>query len=308
LTESPLTWPVLARRAWLLVAGALAGLAVAWFLTGIAVSATSAFAVRAIGADQTPYQSTRLALTYARLLPDDPALVGSISRATGTSRAYVRSHLTMSAEPETNVVFARFSAAESGLATAAIEALATALRNDRDAAGSDLGATAVPLSAPTLDNGFSRKKGLLLGALGGLLVALAAVIGWERRRPKVDDLRLLSELVPLPISLVSRGALPRAVGELHRAEQRDSLALVPVPARPGEERELIDAAGGDSPRAVRPGGPCALLIGRGAPAAEIEAAWRNSSGSGAEVVGALLVARPSRWRLTQRNRDGLPAA
>jgi hypothetical protein len=303
LTEAPLTWPILLRRGWLFVLAVAAGVAVAWAVSGIAVSATSAFAVKAVGVDQTPYQSGRLALTYAQLLPEDPEVVGAIATAIDASHAEVRDHLTMSAQPETNVVFARYSAPSGDVAKRALVALARALHKRGDAAGSNLSATVTVLSEPTLDNGFSRKKGLLLGAVGGFLVALATVIAWERRTPRVDDLRGLAQILPLPLFQIGRGAVPRTLDAIESADG-GPLEPVVVPAVPRGANALLAAATRSERREPTAAGPGsrALLIERGAQAADVEASWRASAATGPAIVGAVLVTPESALRRRRRRR------
>jgi len=270
MSRPSLTWRMLVRRGWLLAAGAAIGIAVAWAISGVAVSATSSFGVRTVGGFQPPYQLDRLALSYAQLIPEEPEVVKTVSRVAHVSPDYVRDHLTMNAKRETNVVFARFSAPDAATALAALKGLGNALAHKSDAAGTSLRRTVEPLSAPAVTHGFSRKKGLVLGALAGLLIALSIALALEGRVPRVDDLSELGEVLPLPVSQVRREALSEIVGTA-------PAAVAPVRVQP---------LGGAAEESV-------LVVERGAPVAAVEDAWRASVAAGSTIGFALLLHRDS---------------
>jgi hypothetical protein len=205
----PLTWRFLVRRGWMVLAGLVLGVAAAWAISGITISATSAMSVQTVGYYQPPYEEERLAMSYAQLLPEEPTVVRTISRATGLPGSYVRDHLTMSALRETNIMFARFSAESEGTAKAALDAFAAALKRGTDSAGTRLSDSVRPLTQPTVRSGFSRSRALLLGALAGLAIALSLALALERRLPRVDDRRDLARIVPVP---VTAGPLSSAPG------------------------------------------------------------------------------------------------
>jgi hypothetical protein len=273
MVKAPLTWRMLLRRGWLVGLACLAGIGAGWALSRVSVSATSAFHVSVRGANQTPYQASRLALSYAQLLPQAPGLRALVARETGVSPSHVGAHLTMSAQPATAIVFARYSAPDAAAALAGM----SALRRVGDGAGSRLRATVAPLADPTTTTGFSRTRALALGAVGGLLIALALTLALERRWPRVDDLRDLAQIVPAPVSQADERALPAIVGRL-------------APSAPG-------------------GAARALVIRRGASAASVEEAWRESAASGAPPTAVLLVHRtPLARRLSGARRHGVRAA
>jgi hypothetical protein len=267
MPRPPVTARMLARRWWLLLAGPVLGVALAMAISGIAVSASSSFAVSTVGGYQPPYQLDRLALTYAQLLPEEPRVIGAVSRATGVSPDYVRDHLTMTAKRETNIVFARFSAADTGTALAALAALARVFERESDLAGSSLRRTVRQISPPAATHGFSRRKALALGALAGLLIALSIALALEGRVPRVDDLEELAGVVALPVSQARRGTL----GELIGGEGTDGDAAVRVLPFGG------------------PGGRGVLLVARGAPVAAVEDACRANVASGRPLDFALLL-------------------
>jgi hypothetical protein len=277
MVKATLTWRMLLRRGWLVALACLAGIGAGWALSRVSVSATSAFHVSVRGANQTPYQASRLALSYAQLLPQAPGLRALVARETGRSPGAVGAHLTMSAQPATAIVFARYSAPSTAAALAGMSAVTHALRRASDGAGSQLRATVAPLTDPTTTSGFSRSRALALGAAGGLLIALALALALERRWPRVDDLRDLAELVPAPVSQVDERALPAIVGRL--------------------------ASG------VPGGAARALVIRRGASAASVEQAWHEIAAAGAPPTAVLLVHRtPLRRRLLGARRHGVRTA
>ena len=275
MIDAPLTWRVLVRRGWLLVLGGLVGLLAASALADVSVSATSAFHVSVQGGGQTPYQASRLARTYAQLLPEAPGVVRIVANETGLTREQVRDELTMSAKPGTALVFARFSARDGARALTAIEALTRAFRTVGDRAGSRLNATIAPLSDPTLSNGFSRTRALALGGLAGLLLAFVLVLVLERRSPRVDDLRDLARILPAPVSHVRARTL--------------GVELAPLAER-------------------APPGATALVIRRGMPAAAVADAWRERVASGRPPATVLLVDPPSPLARLRAPRDGVRAA
>src|SRR5215203_22754 len=109
MVYTPFTRYFFYRWTWLLVCGAVLGAVGGLVASGWSVSATSAFSVESTSLQPEPNQSNRLASTYARLLPEEPALVDGVADITGESQSAVRKHLTMVAQPRTSVVFARYS-------------------------------------------------------------------------------------------------------------------------------------------------------------------------------------------------------
>jgi hypothetical protein len=255
---TPFTWRVVARRGWILALAVLVGALAGMAISRIGVSASSAFRVIAHDPRGTPYQSSRLARTYAQLLPENPAVLRAIGAVSGRSAREVRAHLAMSVRPATAIVFARYSSADARSAIAGLRALARAFAHADDGAGSRLRTTLTPLAEPRISRGFSRSRAVILGVLAGFLLGLALALALERRSPRVDDLRGLAEIVPLPVSRVSERSLPSALAALR-------------------------GAGGSSARA--------LVCPRGTPAIELEEAWRASLASGSPPHAVLLLDR-----------------
>jgi hypothetical protein len=287
MSGPPLTWRVLVRRGWLLALGTLAGIAAAAALASIAVSASASYAVRTLEPVQTPFEAAQLARTYARLIPQDPEVVAVVSDATGLSESEVRKALSVVAEPETSILFARFTAADRGTAEAGLRALTRALRTASDSAGSPLRRTVVRVSPPSLSGGFSRTKAIALGALTGFGIALVVALTLERRRPRVDRLQDLAVALPVPVSLVEPGfaSLPSAEASLGDGDPFGRL-----------DRVRAVGAGGA-------GGGISLLVEQGAALAEVEEAWRASAASGAPVSGAFLINRGLRVRRPRGAED-----
>jgi hypothetical protein len=209
----PFTWRFFLRRWWLLAAGAGLGFAIAWVVSGLTISATSALAVQTVGFYQPPYEDERLALTYAQLLPEEPAIVDEISAAVGRPPSYVEDHLSMEAIDETNLLIVRFSTGSGGAAKAGLEAFDRALRTASDSAGTQLHESVRTLTRPEVRGATSRKRGLAIGGLTGLAAALALALALERRRPRVDDWRDLAGILEIPI-VVANGPPARDDGAL----------------------------------------------------------------------------------------------
>lgn len=308
MTQPIFTRQILYRRWWLLLAGLLGGVFAGWAVSGITVSAVDTFSIRAVGKHQTPYQTDRLALTYARLLPENPALIAAVSKATHTSPQHTRGLLTMSAQPETSIVTARYSAGNEDIALAGLHGLSVGLRSATDAAGSPLRRTMRQISAPGVSGSFSSKRALMMGAVAGFLIALSLALTFERRRPRVDDLEDLAEVVPVPVSRVSAARLPALVQGMVGLQEGGVLRLVAVGrSRLGRSfgSRILPASGSE---VGEHDDPCVLLVKPGVPALEVEEAWRSRRSSGAAIVNAVLVQRtPLHQRLRPGLDDGLRA-
>jgi hypothetical protein len=224
------------------------------------------------------------------LIPEDPEVVSSVSEQTGLSPKYVESHLTMSTEPETNILYARFSAGDRETAIAALRSLTHAIRISNDSAGSALSATVTPVSDPVLTGGFSRNKALLLGGLAGLAIATAIALTLERRKPRVDDLDDLAALLPIPVSLGARARLTSAE-EMSGQTNPPSQAFVPVervPAGSPALEPLFALVASRSLSDLPSGNSVGLLVARGTPASDVEERCRDAHASGTDVVAAFL--------------------
>lgn len=297
--------------------GVLVGAIAGWALAGVSVSASNAVQVRAEGVDPTPNQSHRLAQTYARLLPEAPGLLRVVGTDIHRSEDYVRSHLTMSAQGTTAVVFARFSASSAAAAVAGLRATMSALSSASDTAGSKLHATVAALSEPAVSAGFSRSRAILLGGLSGALIALALALILERRRPRVDDLHDLASIVVLPVSQVSERSLLSAVAHVVQ-ERGGPVELVMVDTRHADISARLTGLSGVSFAAASqpPSGsaslgrltPRTLLVGRGAREANVREACLSSVAVGRPVVSALLVDPRPLWSRATGFRHGLRTA
>jgi len=298
--------------------GVLVGTAAGWALSGISVSASTAFQVRAKGIDQTPYQSDRLALTYARLLPEETSVQRLVGAEIHRSDGYVRTHLTMSAQEATPVVFARVSADSSAAALAGLHALTTALRDASDSSGSRLRATVIPLSEPTLSTGFSRTKALLLGVVGGFLVALTLMLTLERRDPRVDRLSDLTSIFALPVSLVTQESLHTVITSLHWSGAEERVEFVGVDT--GRARRSIGRLVGTLGLSLTSASQIetthdldhrlnrALVVKRGTPVACVREAYFLSLDMGCPITTALFFCPKPLWSRATDIRYGLRAA
>jgi hypothetical protein len=291
VATAPFTWRVLVRRGWLLVLGVLLGIGAGAAIARVSVSAEGAFRVTGAGVHQTPYQVSRLARTYASLLPEEPGVVARVADDVGLSQRAVRERLTLTARPATAVVFARYSADSAGAAFAGFDAVTRALRKEQDAAGGRLRATITPLSDPTVENGLPRARALLLGAAAGGLLALVLILALERRAPRVDGVNDLASLVPMPISRVRVRALPAVVSALARRAAPESIELLTVGGgrRGGALRRRLLAAVPPSKETRVPRAARVLVIGRGTFAFDVEEAWQSSVSEGLPILAVVLV-------------------
>jgi hypothetical protein len=286
---------MLARWGWLLATGLLGGLAIAWVLSGVAVSASSSFTVRSLGPDQTPYSAARLTLTYARLIPEDPEIIASMSRETGLAPDYIEDRFTMIAQPDTNVLFARFTGGDESTALSALQSLPNAIAKADDGAGTQLATTVKPVSRPVIFGGFSKGKALLLGALSGFAIAAAIALTLERRRPRVDRLDQLRTILPMPVSLAtaSRFVMRNEASKRAQAETEVLLPVDWVPRGSLVERNMLAIlpAGFDAAGDGQATDPIALAVRKGTPAKEVERRLKEIDLSGLVVAAAFLTPR-----------------
>lgn len=305
MAQSVFTWQVIARRGWMVVLGLFLGLAIGSTIGGISVSAGSSYAVKQQAPHPTPYQDGRLALTYARLLPNDTSVVAAVARATGLTPGDVRGDLRMSAEPNTNVVFVRFSSDNLGTSLAALRGFENVVRSQDDPTGTPLRQSMHQVSLPNGGIGFTRKRATLLGGAVGLLLAFVLALTCESRLPRVDDIEQLGKVLPVPVSQVSCRRLADALRAALRLGDRDGVGWAAVGGPSFAARgDAAAAEAGLRPEARRR----ALLVRRGTPVVQVEEAWRDFEGAGIEVVGAFLVHRDPLLRLPQRMTEVTGAA
>ena len=279
MPQFPITWRFLIRRGWLLLLGLVLGTGIAWALSGIAVSATGEFLVRATGPNRSQYQDEQLALTYAQLLPEEPPVIDAVSSATHQSKSYVQEHLTIGAQSGTNIVTTRFSATTGSIASTGLRAFTKALPAATDSAGSSLRDTMRPIATPTVGGGISRGKAVLIGAIAGLAIALASALTLEGRHPRVDSLRDLARMLSVPVSQVSNRPAP---GAIH----------LPVTVRRGVGPQWVPAdAPGSAPTFSAE--ERVLVVGRGSLVMEVDEASRSEGISGGSIAAALFVNRSS---------------
>jgi hypothetical protein len=281
----------------MVVAGLILGLAIGSHIGSMRVSAGSSFAVHQQAPHPTPYQDERLALTYARLLPREHYVVQTVAKAAELSPEKVRSDLSMTAEPETNIVFVRFSSHSLGKSLAALNGFADAVQIDSDAAGTPLRKSMRPISLPNGGIGFTHKKATLLGGAVGLLIAVALALACEGRLPRVDDLERLGELLSAPVSQVSLQRLGGTLEQTGLLEPDPQLGVVAVGgARFGSRVRAVAGASGFRRRQRS-----ILIIRRGAPVIDVEEGLATATAAGDGPAAAFLVTDELRtalpWRL-----------
>lgn len=274
-------------------------------LAELSVSAGSTFQVGL--PQQTPYQSTRLALTYARLLPEKPEVLKAISAHTHMSEAEVHERLSMVALRGTAVLVAKLSAPTLATAVDGMTALGSALRLGTDSAGSRLTSTVTQLSPPAgTASQFSPKHALVLGAILALIICFVIVVAIERRIPRIDELCDLAELVPFPVARIS-WPYGRPFAGRRDAVSGDGIGfeLIPIGVGGRKSTEMIAKMAIDCrvvtfvSSATEFGAGTdesmhrALAVMRGAPVRKVEEALRAGVTAGRPITAALLVSR--RW-------------
>lgn len=194
-----------------------------------------------------PYNSTRLASTYAAALPDDGGLLRAVSRALDVPEEEIPDSLSVESDTETSVMRIEYGASTER------DALLGARTAVRALTGSSPAAVSVPADGlevvrearitATPSSGVSTGA-LAVGAVLGLFLGIVLAIGLERsdrRVESVEDLR--AALGGLPVTaLLRRGeTLTPALMERWRDLAHHEAPLVAIVSTDGlQSRRLED--------------------------------------------------------------------
>lgn len=200
----------LSRRAWLLVAAALAGA-----LGGLSYSMVtnvkySAEATLAVPAGATPTgpgsanEAGALAITYASVLQQYDAILAPAAHQLGLSVDGLTRHLAVSVQTGTSVIQLRYTAPTSAEAVRGVNVVVSQIANHK------IHSSIVPLNTVGVvqlatsasDSSVLAKYGLPVGLFLGLMVGLIIALIAERLDPRADHASEVAEVFNRPVAMV----------------------------------------------------------------------------------------------------------
>jgi capsular polysaccharide biosynthesis protein len=223
---------MLRRRGWLL-AVTTALVAVCAYLVGSmrpAVYSAEAVGVVSANARLTPDQANQLAITYARLIPNDEAIAATAARSLRTAPSDVLRRLSVFNDLNTALLRIDYRAATPEGARAGAEAVLQAVTGGRpvspNIAPNTIGVVAQPRRAAS-----SRSVPALVavGLILGLALGAVLIVAWERMDPRIDDLSQLSSELACPASSFQALSDPSTAALLERWK---ALSRQPLARRP----------------------------------------------------------------------------
>jgi len=221
------------RRGWLVLLCAVLVAAVAYGAARAlsrSWSAEAVFVVRVGGPlSAQPDASTKLATTYATLIPLDSAVQSAVAAA-GAHGSF-----TASSDANTAVLRVTYKGGSEGSATRGAAAVARAISGPTPASASIAPRTIaiVRLPASATRSGGTPAQAALVGAVLGLLLGLVLVAFWRARDARVDDLRELRRELSCPCFEVDRrsAAGSQALIEALASSPHRTAAVLPCRAR-----------------------------------------------------------------------------
>lgn len=189
------------RRSWVVILSIVLVGAVTWGVTTVisrSYTAESILVVRAGGPlAAQPDASTKLAATYATLIPLDTGVQEAVERSLPDQR---NSSFTASNDANTALLRANYKAPNAGLAIAGARAVARAISGGKPASASIAPNTIAIVRLPSRATGSASTPAeiVLVGAVLGLLLGLILVAFWRSRDIRIDDVRELRQQLRCP--------------------------------------------------------------------------------------------------------------
>jgi capsular polysaccharide biosynthesis protein len=165
-------------------------------------------------------EASRLATTYAALIPQDQRLLRYIGARFGLTAKQAGQHVTATTDTTTALVFVQYRAQRPDVARRGALVIAGALTGPHpvtpNIAPHSLSIVHLPTHATT-------SQGIMtivtLGAILGLFVGIILLVALERADPRVDDEHVLSEHAGCPVTLVSKLSNEAAMAVVERWRQ-----------------------------------------------------------------------------------------
>jgi capsular polysaccharide biosynthesis protein len=182
-------------------------------------------------------EATRLATTYAALIPQDQQLLRYVGARFGLTAKQVRRHVTATTDTTTALVVVHYRAGQPDLALRAATIFAYAVTGAQPVTRN---VRPHSLSIVHLPSHVTASKGagtiVPLGAILGLFVGIILLVALERADPRIDHEDDLSAHAGCPVTSVSELSHEAAAAIVHRWRmlthaQRPTIALVPTSSR-----------------------------------------------------------------------------
>jgi capsular polysaccharide biosynthesis protein len=238
----------LRRRGWLVLLSIVLVAAVAWGAGRVVSRSWSAEAVLVVRAGgplaSQPDASTKLAATYATLVPLDSAISRAVDRALPDAAA--SSSFSASNDANTAVLRVTYSAPSSRAAIAGVGVVARAISGARPASSSIAPRSVAIVRLPSSATGSGSTPAQLaaVGGALGLLLGLVLVAFWRTRDARVDDVRELRQRLRCPCFAVNPRTLAglRPLVEALVASTHRNVAVLPSRARDARATAAVHEA------------------------------------------------------------------
>lgn len=177
------------RRAWIVLLAVIGGILGALAVDALQQPRYTAGATLLVSADD-PFNSTRLAQTYANALPDDGGLLGAVSDELGVEEEDVPDALSVEADTDTAVMRLEYRAPDEDEALRGAEVAVEAMTGESPEAVSVPAELLEVIREPRVIS--SPPSGvpttaLALGGILGLFLGLVLAVGRERSDRRVDS-------------------------------------------------------------------------------------------------------------------------
>jgi hypothetical protein len=234
-------WAEVVRRGWLVVLTTVLVAALGWGVSKALTHSSEAEAVLVVHAagplaDQ-PDASTKLAATYATLIPLDSKIQDAIEKVVPGDTSY-----TTSNDPNTAVLRLDFSAPDPGRAIEGAKVAVEAITGPDPVSDVIDPSSVQKVRLPTSATGTTSSGELAaVGAILGLVLGAILVAFWRGRDPRIDDLADLRGELTCPCYEVearsARGTRPFFGALAHSGGRRT--VLVPCGPRQVRAAELL---------------------------------------------------------------------
>jgi capsular polysaccharide biosynthesis protein len=230
----------LGRRWWVVVLCVVVASAAAYGAGKLRTRSYEARAVLVVPAGAGPGkadEASRLATTYAALIPQDQRLLRYVGARFGLTAKQAGQHVSATTDTTTALVFVHYRAKRPDVARRGAMVIAGALTRPHpvtpNIAPNSLSIVHLPTHATT-SHGIMTI--VTLGAILGLFVGIILLVALERADPRVDDEHILSEHAGCPVTSVGKLSNEAAVAVVERWRQlshaaRPTIALVPISSR-----------------------------------------------------------------------------
>jgi capsular polysaccharide biosynthesis protein len=172
-------------------------------------------------------EATKLAVTYAAVIPQDDRILERIARSSGVSRTLVKRELTATTDQATSLIHLRFKDDRPNIAVAGARAAAEAVTARVRVSPSIAPGSIALVRFPTTPTGSSRPATTVpIGIVLGLVLGLILLVAWERTDARTDDVASLEAETGCPATRLGDLSTRSAVALLQHWR---SLAARPAP-------------------------------------------------------------------------------